>query len=518
MSQTAILEEHLRSHGAEIIDDASQLPPAPRDGSPRSGYILIPHTTSDPDSPLIPENEHQPVLVTDMWVERCLYRKHFEEPQASVTNTPFRQFPIAGFEALAICSTGFQGIALIHMWKAVKLMGATYDEFFTPKSSVLLCNAVTPGHEKLLHAQLWGVPSVKAEWLWDCIRRGECMPFGPYLVQPIRDPNQASRSAETPIIQENSAIFRQKERILERTDPTSERPTKKPLPPKEEDKHLAKDTPNSSEQVTVVDPDPWSTTITRPRNNENQLPNTDTTNATTMTGHINLDDESPHTLRPTCGPLHEISPNTSQSKRSTSPEKLPQPFASAEKIPSPQKPDSTSSSSLGPTISSLLAHHQRASTNPGPSASSSSEQPRLYRRRRQLLGRAPSNLSSHSINLSRASSVDTMNTDGLGTPLEPPKITKSDSNKNNNSNNKAELKSIWSADQEDPDREEPPLQMTQLGYEDETVKAWRERVDVKMGVGYGKAKGKGTPGKGKPRDAAAGGLGISKRTRLASGR
>ena len=111
-----------------------------------------------------------------------------------------------------------------------------------------------------------------------------------------------------------------------------------------------------------------------------------------------------------------------------------------------------------------------------------------------------------------------MNTDGLGTPLEPSNITKSDNTKNNKQSSQAEFKPLWSADQEDPDREEPPLQMTQLGYEDETVKAWRERVDVKMGVGYGKVKGKGTPGKGKPRDVAAGGLGISKRTRLASGR
>ena len=62
--------------------------------------------------------------------------------------------------------------------------------------------------------------------------------------------------------------------------------------------------------------------------------------------------------------------------------------------------------------------------------------------------------------------------------------------------------------------------MTQLGYEDETVKAWRETIDVKMGVGYGKAKAKGTtPGKGgKARDVATGSLGISKRTRLATGR
>lgn len=509
----------MHSHGAEIIDDASRLPPAPKDGSPRNGYILIPHTNSDPDSPPVSENEHQPVLVTDMWIERCLYRKQFEEPSASVTNTPFRQYPIAGFEDLSVCSTGFQGIDLVHMSKAVKLMGATYDEFFTPRASVLLSNAVTPGHEKLIHAQLWGIPAVRAEWLWDCIRRGESIPLGAYLVQPLRDPNQVSRSADTPIPQEPSAKSRKSDQSLERTGIPSKRLTRVALPPDEEDKQLAKDTPSSVQQVHVVDPEPWSTTATRPSGiDENQVADTNTTDDTTMTANINLDDQFSYTLRPTSGPLHEISPNTSQLKQPTSPEKLAQPSASAEEMPSPQKPDSTSSSSLGTAISSLLAHHQRASTNPGPSGSSSSEQPRPYRRRRQLLGRAPSNLSSHSINLSRASSVDTMNTDGLGTPLEPSNVTKSDNTKKDNDDNKAGFKPIWSADQEDPDREEPPLQMTQLGYEDETVKAWREKVDVKMGVGYGKAKGKGTPAKGTPRDVAAGGLGISKRTRLASGR
>ena len=37
--------------------------------------------------------------------------------------------------------------------------------------------------------------------------------------------------------------------------------------------------------------------------------------------------------------------------------------------------------------------------------------------------------------------------------------------------------------EEDPDRVEEPLQMTQLGYEDPNVAARRERVAVKMGGG-----------------------------------
>ena len=497
-----------------------------------------------------------------MWVERCLYRKQFEEPQARVTNAPFLKIPISGFEGLSVCSTGFQGIDLVHMSKTVTLMGATYDEFFTPKASVLLCNAVIPGHEKLFHAQVWGVPAVKAEWLWDCVRRGESIPFAPYLVQPLRGPNQASKAAETPTPQNVSAKPRKSERVLGKNDETSKKHQKEPLPPAvEEGKRPANDTPSSSEQVQVVDPDPWSTTTRRLSHTKKSLspdtisttdkkqpPDTNTTNDTTQTNHSNSESGPSHILRPTSGPLHEISPNTSQTKRSASPEKQPEPSASTQNMPSSQKPDSTSSS-LGPAISSLLAHHQRASTtNPKAPASSSSEQKShpYRRRRRQLLGRAPSNLSLHSINLSRASSVDTMNTDGLGTPLEPcNNVTKSsnnnnttksnDNNKHNDSSNNKDTKNnktperkpMWTAghDHEDPDRQDqqPHLQMTQLGYEDETVKAWRERVDVKMGVGgYGKAatRAKGTPGKGAKsnRDAAGGGgLGISSRTRLATG-
>ena len=79
--------------------------------------------------------------------------------------------------------------------------------------------------------------------------------------------------------------------------------------------------------------------------------------------------------------------------------------------------------------------------------------------------------------------------------------------------------------------------MTQLGYEDPDVAAWRERVALKMAGGKveegttpGRKKGmttygKGsTPGRGKSmaakerEESNKGSLGIAKRTRLASGR
>lgn len=78
--------------------------------------------------------------------------------------------------------------------------------------------------------------------------------------------------------------------------------------------------------------------------------------------------------------------------------------------------------------------------------------------------------------------------------------------------------------QDDPDRvDEQQLQMTQLGYEDPDVAAWRERVAVKMGGGKVKGTTPGRKGANAAttvagREEASRGLGIAKRTRLATGR
>lgn len=362
-----------------------------------------------------------------------------------------------------------------------------------------------------------------AKWLWDCIRLGESLSFDPYLVQATRDPNQSSKDSKTIEIPENPARApksdAKKAEAAERWVPN---PLKKSLISEEEKKQFAKDAPPRRGPARVgkdPQPDNFSDLATKPPpKDEIQPPIYLDDDDTPMLLDSDLGDTLPMLDLPTISaPLREITPNSSPPK--------PPPPPPKEEPPSPTPCKPSEDPSLGPAISSLLAHHQRSNSAAArPNSSESSDQPRMYRRRRQLLGRAPSNLSSHSINLSRASSVDTMNTDGLGTPLENSNRSKSDINLNssnlNNNKTKADFPTFYSADQnDDPDREEPPLQMTQLGYEDPDVAAWRERVAIKMSGGRVKEKG-ATPvkganaGKGK---AESGTLGIAKRTRLASG-
>ncbi|KAL6721712.1 DNA helicase [Lecanora helva] len=536
--KAAVIQNHLQSHGAEIVEDASRFALMPGPGGLWNRLLLIPHSMSVSDVALSHEIINKCTVVTDMWVERCIYKKKLEDPRTHATSTPFAHFPIKGFENLALCSTGFQGIDLLHASKTIKLMGGAYEEYFTPKSSVLVCNSVVPGNEKLSHAQVWAIPAVKANWLWDSIQQGKLLPYRSYLVQPIENPNRPSEATEEPRKEDPAP----KARRPDSKPPEIRKPPERNATPKDRYKDLSEiqpPTPISHEASTRQDTEksckdePQTSAIYKDDDNP-VLPES-------------VPQDSSNTIAPPSAPtpLKEITPNSSPPKqpppsKSTSPIKTKPPPQQQ-----PQDPPSVSEdSSLGPAISSLLAAHQRSNHNRKTSnnekAPQSSDQPPYRRRRRQLFGRAPSNLSSHSMNLSRASSVDTMNTDGLGTPLEqsnPNSNSTTNINNHNNTNKPLPTPSdfpshIYNAsnDDDDPDRidSQQHLQMTQLGYEDEDVAAWRERVAIKMsggtvkeGKGGGLASG-GTPGKktGGAGDGvkgdAGGSLGIAKRTRLAT--
>lgn len=401
-------------------------------------------------------------------------------------------------------------------------LGGNYSEYFERTSSVLVCNTVTPGHEKLRHAQLWSVPAVKASWLWDSIRKGELMPFGLYLVQALTDPDMFSevtkdskRTATSPGPKQQGG----KQALADAT----RRPVKKAFSPEGPHKNVTQITLHSAKHkeinVSSISKPPTSASQENPSyRDEAHTPAVYLDENASLSLDHNLGSDSSNTLNATStsAPLREITPNSSP------PKPAPSPMKSFSPSPTPISQDS----SLGPAISSLLAHHQRSNTNPPP-PSNISDQPRPHRRRRQLLGRAPSNLSSHSygngIKLSRASSVDTMNTDGLGTPLEPSNSTKNTNKSDRNGRPCGNLDPmLYSARyEEDPDRVEEPLQMTQLGYEDPNVAAWRERVAVKMNGSKVKEGKTTTPGRksgGAKEDSGKESLGISKRTRLATGR
>ncbi|KAL9026162.1 MAG: hypothetical protein Q9196_005129, partial [Gyalolechia fulgens] len=415
--------------------------------APDNEFLLVPHNISNERIPPTAASMHRPAVVTDMWIERNLHRKRYISPEANITNTPFPRFPIPGFDRLVVCSTGFEDVDLLHMSKAVKLMGATYDEEFSPKASLLVCNKVVPGHEKFRHAQHWNVPAATADWLWDCIRIGELKDFQPYLVQPWTPKTlpESDEAQKHPMDEASSKKKREaamsKVEGFDQTNVSSNHGT------------------CSIEHRTLDTADTGKT-----------LPDDPTMKSSIRTHCLPIPDSSKTIPPPTISTsdaLREISPNSSPPKLSTSPSKAPHASDSPAQHPC-QDP------ALSSAISALLAHHQNVrSSKPD---NMTTLQPRArppVRRKRQLFGRAPSNTS----NLSRASSVDAAQTDGVGIPVELTHTTSNISTNNNNNDaihpnrrpsitaTDSILFDAWADEQAaaHEENQEQQLQMTQLG-------------------------------------------------------
>lgn len=373
-----------------------------------------------------------------------------------------------------------------------------------------------------------------AEWLWHCIHIGEKTPIDAYRIGGGSPRNVSSRSlsrretdeglqAELP----GSGLKREQPRRDRLREPGQRPPRDGSFPvliqphsvngnraaSEAETCSESKASPSIKEELN--DNDAGEDNATTKANNDDDDDDDDDnrTQPTSECASRKLKDLiSSHDLPVKSSPLTEISPNPTP-KPSLSPDK------SLEPIKPPPQPQQNS---LSTAITSLLAHHPRSLTNS--TAPFDHAQPPRRSRKRQLLGRAPSNLSARSLG-SRASSVDTMNTDGVGTPLELGSYHADSSNKAVNDSVKVDAMIFYAQHQdEEKDAAEQQLQLTQLGYEDPEVGAWRERVVRKMKGGPKEKTPRKTEGMmgrtiGTVKDIVGSGTGsVARRTRHAGAR
>ena len=367
---------------------------------------------------------------------------------------------------------------------------------------------------------------MKPDWLWDCIRCGRKLPFDSYFFDPVSE----YQDSGTKIEKMNGKRVEEGAGLSE-TGPSLSRALLK------KKKSLGRSIPK--EQLDGESVSSAQSSITVPVRNldsesRNSTPCTCEHSSAAIiqhseahTNHKEHELASSSMLPKPSTPLNELSHNSPTRKLS---------FVSGTKLSEvPNKEASPADledrESLSTAISSLLAHHQRENKKDS-STVPSFETSKFGRRKHQLLGRAPSNLSARSISLSRASSVDTMNTDGLGTPIEPinsatslkfPEVKNANSTEMEckNSITASVLEAFGSQAEGQGEDGKETLQMTQLGYEDPEALVWREKLMRKMGAGYQGLGIEKTKGIGTVKDLV--GLGaapqsISRRTRRAGGR
>ena len=94
--QTKVLQRHLLSHDGIILTDISSLPDRTFEDCSEHHYLLVPHAMCRTELPSFHESLQRPTIVTDLWLERCLYNKQLISPSAHILHRPFFDAPIEG--------------------------------------------------------------------------------------------------------------------------------------------------------------------------------------------------------------------------------------------------------------------------------------------------------------------------------------------------------------------------------------------------------------------------------------
>ena len=384
-SKKQVLSQTIQALGGSFVSNIQNLLGYTATSDQIKRILVVPQT-SQPDT-------HQPVdehvsIVTEFYIEKCLHNKKFFRPDEHVIGQPFPLFPIYGFSDLVICTAAFTGVELNHVTRSITQLGAKYEERFHKGTSLLIARSLDAVRkEKKSHAVKWGVPVVSAEWLWDCIRVGYNVPLDDFLLP------ESSAAYSTAVAKPQRAKSLAQPKPRQTKQPTEAAATSKPSGGKIDTSAFEK-TPKKKQPQPIA--------------KEVSLPSFDDF-ATAKT-------HAAETLGGPDRPLSELS--------SAAVNKSPSPPKRSGSVPQPRKPDGADRSTrvseshsagseadnsedvsktsakeqaalsaralekaqLGSKLTSLISHPQ--------TTVSTSSAPVSRTRKRQLLGRALSNVSS----------------------------------------------------------------------------------------------------------------------------
>jgi DNA replication regulator DPB11 len=448
LQKVQILTNHFVHHGAEIAETLDSLVSEQSERLLRL-FRVVPSNLPMSEYSELPQSGVTVETVTEWWVERCLHQKTLIEPAEHVIGRPFPKFPIEGFHGITVSSAAFSGIDLLHVKKAVELLGGTYSEDMTPKSTILLIKSVDKlRKDKLEHAQLWNIPIVDAKWLWDSIRAGEKIPDQNYRCRSkkrtVSLPTPKSAEQGTT---DKKTVERSRSELSQLS--RSESQSINGPPPK-----LPRDSRLDTSAFTADEP------ILVKEEEESQC------REPAANGSISTHDPSSRTE-----PLTEIDNNSPSRTVSTAP------------APS-DHPNPRPSAEISHAISSLLA---KTKTAKQPDENDATGRKRSANR---ILGRAVSNVSTGSA-FSRASSVDSTATHGR--PVQYPSDFNNLSGNSNTTSGLTASEQIERFGNASKDRrgqmEEESQSSTQLQYDDPAGEEAKEEMLAKI-LGPKSDKGK----------------------------
>ncbi|KAI1827446.1 hypothetical protein F4861DRAFT_364837 [Xylaria intraflava] len=406
-----VLLGFLTSHGGQLsssLEDSASL----SHSEPLSQrYLLVPQA-SPPDSyPEPPDDVH---VITEFFIERCIHNKKLFSPSDHVLGRPFPRFPIEAFQSLTICTAGFVNEQLNQIEKTVTQLGATYSEKLNRQVNLLVCPDLRSLREQKRDLAIYhGIPVINVEWLWQCITEGRFTPWESFQFQELTrnaDSIRADLKRREENKKERELLNRTRSEPIPTKPPAGKSSRRVPAPPSGagvdttafDGDTSAADHKASTIQTSGKRETPYETTPTH-------MPSLDDGFAPEPLSETTVND-----LNKSASPPKQLEPPTAQrlptegevgdsdageeSDATTPASKEPPGFdaeAEAERKRQAQQAKDLERRELSKRLNSLMSNDD-VSQEDGTAATLPGGLPRPTRRKRQVLGRAASNVSAAS--------------------------------------------------------------------------------------------------------------------------
>lgn len=122
-----------------------------------------------------------------------MLEKTLIEPHNYALGQVLTEPTIPGMTGLSVNATGFDGLETRHISKIIKLVGGSYVEVFTADVSILICKGRDVNKEKLQLARHCEIPVVTAEWLYSTMKSRRKAVVKDHLIQDLGKQGAGSR-------------------------------------------------------------------------------------------------------------------------------------------------------------------------------------------------------------------------------------------------------------------------------------------------------------------------------------
>ncbi|KAI1419140.1 hypothetical protein F5Y12DRAFT_779522 [Xylaria sp. FL1777] len=178
-----VLLGFLTSHGGQLALSLNDVASSSHAVLPNRRYLLVPQTSQPDSHPRLPDGVQ---IVTEFFIERCIHNKTLFLPSDRVLGQPFPRFPIDGFQNLTICTAGFVNEQLNQVEKTVTQLGAIYSEKLNRQITLLICPDLGTLREQKRDLAIYhNIPIINVEWLWQCITTGCLMPWNTFQFEEL---------------------------------------------------------------------------------------------------------------------------------------------------------------------------------------------------------------------------------------------------------------------------------------------------------------------------------------------